>query len=644
MNPKHYAMFLGPKGENAETLERLIVESLRDTVFWRRNFHPEDGRLIPEKIKRAEEFQDAVDVLEQELFGLLARLKRDIPFFSPRYIGHMLGDQYLPAIAGYFATMLHNPNNVSLEGSPATTQMEVEAAGQLARLMGYPATAWGHITAGGTIANIEALWVARNLKYLPLATKDAARELDAPMDIVDFDSWALLNLEAAHALDLPRRLAAAHAARAGISLEQAARVTGAAINRASLSGLGQHAFFRRHGEINPGVIVLPVTAHYSLAKAVEVLGIGTAQVREVPVDEHFRVDLDALAAILQDCLATRTPVIELVSVVGSTEEGSVDALDRIVNMRAEFRARGLEFFHHCDAAWGGYIRAMMVTESGDLLASRPTSERRPAAWLPETTFHAFQATGATDSATIDPHKLGFIPYPCGVVLFRDERVRELISFEAAYVFREDEERGKPFIGRYVLEGSKPGASAAACWLTHRVVPLDESNHGAMVGMTIQGAQELYRRARVLAGELASLGIRLVPLTDPPDSNLFCFAVNLSANRDLEGANRLNAALYDTLRYREEEVIQRHEFILSSTELAYSHYGRERPSGGNSMDGYLDRLGIPRAEFARVGKIRILRCSVSNPWLAAARDAHPDYVAEFALVLRRKLIGLAAETH
>jgi hypothetical protein len=40
------AWFLGPRAENAELLERLIVESLRDHVFWRRNFHPEDGFTI----------------------------------------------------------------------------------------------------------------------------------------------------------------------------------------------------------------------------------------------------------------------------------------------------------------------------------------------------------------------------------------------------------------------------------------------------------------------------------------------------------------------------------------------------------------------------------------------------------------------
>src|SRR5512141_3473318 len=150
------AWFLGPRAENAELLERLMVEALRDHVFWRRNYHPEDGFTIRETDKRQPGYEDAVSRLPQELLGLLAELKRDVPIFSGRYKGHMIGEQTIAAQVGYFATMLYNPNNVSFEISPVTTRLELEAAGQLAGMIGYdPATAWGHLTSGGTIANFE---------------------------------------------------------------------------------------------------------------------------------------------------------------------------------------------------------------------------------------------------------------------------------------------------------------------------------------------------------------------------------------------------------------------------------------------------------------------------------------------------------
>ena len=47
------SLFLGPKAENAEFFERLLLEAFRDHVFWRRNFHPEDGFQVQEGEKRA---------------------------------------------------------------------------------------------------------------------------------------------------------------------------------------------------------------------------------------------------------------------------------------------------------------------------------------------------------------------------------------------------------------------------------------------------------------------------------------------------------------------------------------------------------------------------------------------------------------
>ncbi|MEZ5313563.1 MAG: hypothetical protein R2862_07865 [Thermoanaerobaculia bacterium] len=73
------ALFLGPKGENADLLERLLTEAFRDHVFWRRNFHPEDGFEIAELDKRAPSFDRSVSILTQELYGLLAELKGGVP-------------------------------------------------------------------------------------------------------------------------------------------------------------------------------------------------------------------------------------------------------------------------------------------------------------------------------------------------------------------------------------------------------------------------------------------------------------------------------------------------------------------------------------------------------------------------------------
>src|ERR687887_108746 len=91
------------------------------------------------------------------------RLDDNYPFFHPRYAGQMLKPPHPVAVAGYLAAMMINPNNHALDGGPATGQMEKEVVRELAAMFGLPGDALGHLTSSGTIANLEALWVARQL-------------------------------------------------------------------------------------------------------------------------------------------------------------------------------------------------------------------------------------------------------------------------------------------------------------------------------------------------------------------------------------------------------------------------------------------------------------------------------------------------
>ena len=93
---------------------------------------------------------------------LTERLRDNYPFFHPFYAGQMLKPPHPAAVAGYLTTMLINPNNHALDGGPATARMEKEVIAQLARMFGF-GTHLGHLTTSGTIANLEALYVAREL-------------------------------------------------------------------------------------------------------------------------------------------------------------------------------------------------------------------------------------------------------------------------------------------------------------------------------------------------------------------------------------------------------------------------------------------------------------------------------------------------
>lgn len=80
----------------------------------------------------------------------------------------------MPANLGYMTAMLFNQNNCAAEASTVTTKFEVEVGKDLCIMMGYDGDkAMGHLTAGGSVANIEAIWAGRNVKYFPLGLQEA---------------------------------------------------------------------------------------------------------------------------------------------------------------------------------------------------------------------------------------------------------------------------------------------------------------------------------------------------------------------------------------------------------------------------------------------------------------------------------------
>lgn len=89
----------------------------------------------------------------------------------------MCTDLTVPSLLGYFMTMIYNPNNVALEVSPITTVAEMEVGEQMCDMFGFSnhpksknePKGWAHITSGGTVANLESLWVGRSTcSVLPL--------------------------------------------------------------------------------------------------------------------------------------------------------------------------------------------------------------------------------------------------------------------------------------------------------------------------------------------------------------------------------------------------------------------------------------------------------------------------------------------
>ncbi len=103
------------------------------------------------------------DALRKVLLETARRLHDNDPYFHPLYAAHMHKPPHTVARLAYALALYINPNNHSLEGGRASTAMEQEAVQQLAGLCGWDHYL-GHLTGGGTMANLEALWIAGCLR------------------------------------------------------------------------------------------------------------------------------------------------------------------------------------------------------------------------------------------------------------------------------------------------------------------------------------------------------------------------------------------------------------------------------------------------------------------------------------------------
>lgn len=139
----------GPAG--FAELAAVLGDAVRDVGAWMAEYGgyaPHHSQDVP-----LPQFREATAELHR-------RLRDNYPFFHPRYAGQMLKPPHPAAVAGYLSAMLINPNNHALDGGPATADMEKEIVADLAAMFGLPRHL-GHLTSSGTIANLEALFVAR---------------------------------------------------------------------------------------------------------------------------------------------------------------------------------------------------------------------------------------------------------------------------------------------------------------------------------------------------------------------------------------------------------------------------------------------------------------------------------------------------
>ncbi|WP_436515441.1 pyridoxal phosphate-dependent decarboxylase family protein [Ekhidna sp. To15] len=100
--------------------------------------------------------------MEEVILKTAEKMQDNYPYFHPLFVGQMLKPPHPIAKAAYMLAMWINPNNHAMDGSKASSPMEKEVVADLATMFGW-SKHLGHLTSGGTMANLEALWVAGNI-------------------------------------------------------------------------------------------------------------------------------------------------------------------------------------------------------------------------------------------------------------------------------------------------------------------------------------------------------------------------------------------------------------------------------------------------------------------------------------------------
>ncbi len=541
-DPKEAALksfFLGPQAENAESFSRLLSLISSHYIEWRRAQYPNDGCAIAREDLESQEYKACISRFENRLTILLERFAAEVPKFSPRYVGHMFSEISLPALLGHFVSLMHNPNNISSDVSRVGSQIEKEAVGYLNRMIGYSSErAEGHFTSGGTLANFEALLRARDRMHRWLATMALSRK------------WKL------HEKTL---FESAHVGWQAFDQFAPSTASHSEFLELSLSATDPFIVAERLSEIygspyrNP-VILVPHSKHYSWVKAVSLMGLSREALWSIELDVEGKMDVSHLKILIERAKLEGRPILMVVSIAGTTELGEIDPIHRVQDLLDEIRVQqGIDIWHHVDAAYGGFFT----------LAS---------SFLSPTSQLALKAIARSNSATIDPHKLGYVPYSSGAFLCRDPRDYDIDPIEAPYVF----DKGTRVKGSFTIEGSRSAAGASATWLTAETVGLDAEGYGKIIGRTVL--------ARAALSECLSSHPEL-QIVSNADTNILCFSVARCGD-ELSEVNRRTHDLFDKLSRPELQ-----EIYVSKTILSVSGHRKLIENFVGQWDGILNQPEI-----------------------------------------------------
>lgn len=544
------SFFLGPKAENSEWLLQCIERLFLDWFNWRRQQGTRDGVVISKKDQNLDSFLEQKKFTEELLFSLSQRFEKEIPKFLPRYIGHMFSEISLPAFLGHILTLMHNPNNISPESSKVGVEIEVEAIDLLKSHMGYAPNGCGHFTSGGTLANFEFLLRARERTALWVSATN--QEGSSHFMLGAQRGWASYEKASEIYPELKKR-------------------DGSCFNGVNYSDF---------------VLLVPQSKHYSWPKGMHFLGMDKRNLWFIDLDKYGRACTRSLRTLIEKAIQESRPIMGVVGIAGTTEMGSVDPIHEFVTVLEEYRTQGYHIWFHIDAAYGGFFRSL--TELKEPLENI----------ISTSTLTALQQMSGSNSMTLDPHKLGYVPYASGVFLAQDPRDYYIRSFTGPYIVSDHKTTGN-----FTIEGSRSAAGAVATWLSLKSLE------------KVDGYAQVLKRAiqakKVLELELKKLSCGVV-MAPSLDTNIICFFIKRNFSK-LSELNKHTLDVYSLFSQKNDYWISKTQLMKESFDLFIKEIGRE-----NKIEIDTDYLCL-------------LRVTIMNPFFIS-KESHVDHVSLFSQLL------------
>ncbi len=378
-----HRVFIRPEDENSR---QTLVKYMEQILFGLHDFLNKHVGVTEEisLVDLAKEYTDTrinkmpqkklADVIKDIIYEIAPKA---VNVASPYFVGHMASA--IPFFMVHLKTITAalNQNMNKLETSKVLSVLEKQVLAKMHRMIynfdetfylehvQNTETSLGIFTTGGTSANLTALWVARNKCFSKKG---------------EFHS---------------------------------------------IEKNGIFAAMNAH-KVERAVVLVSKRGHFSLRKAVGILGLGNENIIPIDVETNRAIDLNKLKTTIKKLQADKkTKIIAIIGIAGATETGIIDPLEDLADI-----CKTHDIHFHVDAAWGGPVL------------------------LSEKYAPLLKGIERADSVTIDCHKQFYMPMTSGMVYFKDANAMDQIVYHARYVNRP----GSVDLGIKTLEGSKEANS------------------------------------------------------------------------------------------------------------------------------------------------------------------------------------------